>query len=173
MKDDCPLNEVVRCTIKYGEFKSHSGLDLPWICDLLLVQESFGHFINALKPQYPLAGIWTGGYLLALSQGKVGRFSRQPLKGTWTPEGKIMVRGDKVYGGLGGPYPRKVSLIDDVVTTGHSLIEARTALRSVGIEVGECLAVLDRRPDFSRAASVVRSLFLPEDFGLKGLTTIR
>lgn len=164
--------ETVRCALQFGEFKSHSGLSLYWMLDLLLVQGSFGHFIKALEPKYPLAGIVTGGYLLALAQGKVGRFSGQPHRGTWNPEGKIMVKGDKVYGGLGGSYPRLVSLVDDVVTTGRSLVEARRALRSVGIEVGECLTVMDRRPDYARTATSVRSLYLPGDFGLLPLTTI-
>ena len=174
MSDNWLMKETVRCAIRHEDFESHSGLSLRRHCDLLLVQESFGHFVKALDPQYPLAGIVTGGYLLALSQGKLSSrlFGSIPLHSRWTPRGKIMVKGSKVYNNDLGPYPRVVSLIDDVVTTGKSFEEASTALHALGIGVGERLVVMDRRSPAARADVQIRSLFLPGDFGLEGLTTI-
>lgn len=39
----------------------------------------------------------------------------------------------------------KVILVDDVATTGNSLVEARQALKDLGIEASEAIVIVDRR----------------------------
>ena len=137
--------------IRYGDFTLHSGERSTWICDLLLTQVHFRSLMVSLGPRYPTVGIELGGLLLAQAHG--GSFIRKD--GTYYPNGYFS--------------PKRVSLVDDVVTTERSMVEASLALDAVGIEVGEYLCVLDRRaPDRrpDRGIMEIRSLVTAEDLGL-------
>ncbi len=84
----------------------------------------------------------------------------------------IYVRKDRKDHGtmkqLEGDYNQgqRVLLIDDVATTGGSLIEAARILRSSGLEVAEALVVVDREEG---AREALRS----EGIELYSLTTLK
>ncbi|KPK97073.1 MAG: hypothetical protein AMJ95_10885, partial [Omnitrophica WOR_2 bacterium SM23_72] len=64
----------------------------------------------------------------------------------------------------------RVILVDDVATTGGSLIEAKKALEKEGIDVKTAIVVVDREEGASRnladAGLKLESLFTIKDFGL-------
>ena len=47
--------------------------------------------------------------------------------------------------GKGGPTPTKITVLEDVVTTGGSAIKAVNVLRDVGYEVNRVVAIVDRQ----------------------------
>lgn len=96
-----------------------------------------------LQPNYPTVGIELGGLLLTEAHG--GSFIRKD--GTHYSNGY---------------QPKKVSLVDDVVTTETSMTEAFLALDKLGIEVGEYLCILDRREPANRILAI-RSLVTTAD----------
>lgn len=72
------------------------------------------------------------------------------------PENKTYGKGGRIVGDL-KPGDRCV-LIDDVVTTGHSLYEAANLVKSLGCEVVKLVCVLNR------GNAKVESLYRLEDF---------
>jgi orotate phosphoribosyltransferase len=64
----------------------------------------------------------------------------------------------------------RVILVDDVATSGSSLIEAKLALEKEGIKVRYALAILDRqegaRANLKKAGLKLTSIFKPKDFGV-------
>jgi len=71
----------------------------------------------------------------------------------------------------GPPLPRglKVALVDDVITTGNSLVQARDALRrEAGAEVNDALVVVDReeggKEALAREGIALTPLFRKRDF---------
>jgi len=68
------------------------------------------------------------------------------------------------------PKGSKVILVDDVATTGSSLIEAKKALEKEGIDVKTAVVIVDREEGASRnladAGLKLESLFTIKDFGL-------
>ena len=155
------LIDIVRSCITVGPSTSHSGLELPWKCDLLQAIPDL-YFMAAklgiADGNVPVAGIELSGYIFALQSGDL-----------WT----ILVRKDgSVYCPRpcdleGHRYP--VTLVDDVVTTGASMRAAESALMAHGIEVGDHVCILDRRDEFPEQSDrylEVRSLFKSADLGV-------
>ena len=64
----------------------------------------------------------------------------------------------------------KVILVDDVATTGGSLVEAKQALEKEGIEVKSAIVIVDREEgaaeNLAQAGLKLESLFTVKDFGL-------
>jgi len=64
----------------------------------------------------------------------------------------------------------RVVLVDDVVTTGKALIEAKAALDGLGVEVVKALVIVDRlegaRENLAAAGIALESIFPIADFGL-------
>jgi hypothetical protein len=133
--------------IKHGKFILSSGGKTTWLCDLMEARQHFPWFMESLAPPLPLAGIMTGGAFLA--------YAHDPASGV------VKLKEGEVY--LPSEVDR-VSLVDDVTTTGNSFRKAEALLNERGVQVAQYLCVLDRRvvKDFP-----VRSLFLPEDLGLE------
>jgi len=73
-------------------------------------------------------------------------------------EGPELKKGDRVI------------LVDDVATTGKALIEAKTALDNLGIEVVRAMVIVDRcegaRENLSKVGLELDSIFTIKDFGL-------
>lgn len=72
-----------------------------------------------------------------------------------------------------GPALKKgerVVLVDDVATTGKALIEAKTALDEIGVEVVAAIVIVDRnegaQENLLKAGVVMDSIFTIKDFGL-------
>jgi len=64
----------------------------------------------------------------------------------------------------------KVILVDDVVTTGGALIEAKTALGKIGVCVNQAIVIVDRgegaKENLAKKGVRLESIFRIEDFGL-------
>ncbi len=73
-------------------------------------------------------------------------------------EGPELKKGDRVI------------LVDDVATTGKALIEAKTALDNLGIEVVRAIVIVDRcegaGENLRKAGLELNSIFTIKDFGL-------
>lgn len=139
-------DKVQQC-IKYGNFTLHSGQTSNWICDLLLARNKFNEMMYALWPQYPVIGIEFCGALLAFSWSRWAGFLRK--------DGELY---------LPSMHNSIISLVDDVVTTEQSFLEAENILNNRGVEVGERLAIFDRRQN---STLEIKTLFAAKDFGLE------
>jgi len=64
----------------------------------------------------------------------------------------------------------KVVLVDDVATTGQSLIEAKEALNKIGVKVETAIVIVDRgegaKENLAKKKLKLESIFKIEDFGL-------
>ena len=137
--------------IKFGNFKLSSGKDSAYYIDLRLVP-SFPHqFINMIKSVQNLisdtigldsfdyiASVPTSGLViasaLAMETVKPLIYIRQKPKDYGTGsliEGKI-------------PPGSRVVLVDDVGTTGHSLLNAIKALREAKVVVDSAFVIINR-----------------------------
>lgn len=72
-----------------------------------------------------------------------------------------------------GPEIRKgerVVLVDDVATTGKSLVEAKQALDTIGVKVCKAIVIVDRKEgaeeNLAKAGLILESIFAIEDLGL-------
>ncbi|MBM3246810.1 MAG: orotate phosphoribosyltransferase, partial [Candidatus Omnitrophica bacterium] len=88
----------------------------------------------------------------------------------------IVRKAAKVHGAqrqIEGPALKKgeeVVLVDDVATTGASLIEARDALDKIGVSAKTTIVIVDRlegaKENLARAGLTLESIFTIKDFGL-------
>lgn len=73
-------------------------------------------------------------------------------------EGPVLKKGDKVI------------LVDDVATTGKSLVEAKYALDAIGVKIKKAIVIVDRlegaKENLSAAGLKLESIFKIKDFGL-------
>lgn len=64
----------------------------------------------------------------------------------------------------------RVVIVDDVATTGKALIEAKTALDKIGVEIDSAIVIVDRnegaQENLRQAGIKLESIFRIEDFGL-------
>jgi orotate phosphoribosyltransferase len=64
----------------------------------------------------------------------------------------------------------RVILVDDVATTGNSLVEAKEALDKIGVKADTAIVIVDRREgateNLAKAGLKLESIFSIEDFGL-------
>ncbi len=140
---------TLRQAIIPGEFVSHSGLRLPWKFDIDLLAdeqvrqlcESFGFGDGAV------CGIETGG-------GRMARImSDTPI--LYNPRTKSL--------SIPLHWSDEVWLVDDVVTTGTSLVQAERALSRAGIKVSRKLCLLDRTSESGAVIAGIESLAKSED----------
>ena len=130
--------------IKHGDFLLHSGQRSNVLYDvneLLTDAPSRNYILDKIPESGHYVGIATGGAILAgiISSKREARFSMVKdgkLKGE-VPEGEWL-------------------LIDDVVTTGKSLLEA---ISLVGSNPKQIVAAIDRRPE--NKSPQVDSIFNP------------
>ncbi len=138
-------------SLKFGTFKLTSGLLSPYYVDLRLIPsypEAFQQTINMyrsviepdlVKRVQRLAGVPTAGIayaaVIALNLTKPLLYVRREQK----EHGR-----EKRIEGLLQPGD-KVLILDDVATTGKSLLEAAEAIRAEGGIVDDAVVLLDRQ----------------------------
>jgi len=138
-------------SLKFGTFKLASGLLSPYYVDLRLIpsypeafQQTIDMYRSVLEPDLVkraqrFAGVPTAGIayaaVLALNLSKPLLYVRK--------EQKEHGREKKVEGLL--QPGDKVLILDDVVTTGKSLLEAAEAIRGEGGIVDDAVVLLDRQ----------------------------
>ena len=138
-------------SLKFGTFKLTSGLLSPYYVDLRLIpsypeafQQTVSMYRSVLEPDLVkrfqrLAGVPTAGIayaaVIALNLTKPLLYVRK--------EQKEHGRERRVEGML--QPGDKVLILDDVVTTGKSLLEAAEAIRAEGGIVDDAVVLLDRQ----------------------------
>ena len=138
-------------SLKFGTFKLASGILSPYYVDLRLIPsnpEAFQRTVamyrsvlepNLIKRTQRLAGVPTAGIayaaVVALSLSKPFLYVRKEPKGHG---------GGRRIEGLLQPGERVV-ILDDVATTGKSLLEAAEAIRAEGGIVDDAVVLLDRQ----------------------------
>jgi orotate phosphoribosyltransferase len=141
-------DELYECgAIKFGEFMLHSGKKSPVYLDMRVVPSWPDIFrrlamlctemANVIGPDI-VAGVATGGVPWATI---VAYESRLPL--VYVREAKKGHATRKLVEGFLREGSR-ILLVDDVATTGTSLLEAAKGLREVGGIVSKSLVVVDR-----------------------------
>jgi orotate phosphoribosyltransferase len=138
-------------SLKFGTFKLASGLLSPYYVDLRLIpsnpeafQRTVAMYRSVLEPEVikraqRLAGVPTAGIayaaVVALNLSRPFLYVRS--------EQKEHGRGRRIEGLL-QPGDRVV-VLDDVVTTGKSILEAADAIRAEGGIVDDAVVLLDRQ----------------------------
>ena len=138
-------------SLKFGTFKLTSGLLSPYYVDLRLIpsypeafQQTVNMYRSVLEPDLVkrfqrLAGVPTAGIayaaVIALNLTKPLLYVRKEQKehGRERRVEGILQPGDKVM------------ILDDVVTTGKSLLEAAEAIRAEGGVAEDVVVLLDRQ----------------------------
>jgi orotate phosphoribosyltransferase len=138
-------------SLKFGTFKLASGILSPYYVDLRLIpsnpeafQRTVAMYRSVLEPDLikrtqRLAGVPTAGIayaaVVALTLSKPFLYVRKEEKG----HGR-----ERRIEGLLQPGDRVV-VLDDVVTTGKSVLEAADAIRAEGGIVDDAVVLLDRQ----------------------------
>ena len=124
------FDKAVRESFVLGEFTLSSGITTNYYFDFLKMKDFAPQIYRMMKPQYIPVGILTGGGLISETSGKWG--------------GLVDVK-------RGIFYPPKndnsleVTLIDDVYTTGSSLLMAERIINNAGYQVKERKVLLWRQ----------------------------
>jgi len=138
-------------SLKFGTFKLASGILSPYYVDLRLIpsnpeafQRTVAMYVSVLEPNLikraqRLAGVPTAGIayaaVVALNLAKPLLYVRKEPK----EHGR-----ERRIEGLLQPGDR-VMVLDDVVTTGKSVLEAAEAIRAEGGVVDDAVVLLDRQ----------------------------
>jgi len=164
---------LVERSIRYGEFTLASGGKSRYYCDTKLTVLTprgaalIGEALAALLRPYQVeaaGGLAMGAAYLATAVAIASERDGEPIYGfTVRPERKDHGRGQKIDeawhpdGKLLRPG-RRVAVLDDVVTTASSTLQALDAVLETGADVRVAAAVLDRR---AGGAEAIRARGVP------------
>ena len=131
--------------IKFGKFRLSSGMESPYYIDLRrlysfpdLAFRVIGELIDIIDVGYDaVVGVATAGIPLAAYIA----FTRKIPMGYVRIERKCHGLESKIEGVVEG---RKVLVVDDVATTGMSLLSSAKSLKSMGADVVAAAAIVDR-----------------------------
>jgi orotate phosphoribosyltransferase len=185
MYDRQALEQLIRDqALQFGQFTLASGKEASFYLDcrkvtldscgasliaegmLALLGEDLPHLVGGMVIG---ADPITGAILALAGQRQLHGRDGRPLRG-------IMVRKEAKGHGTGkfveGPYAEgeEVVIVEDVVTTGGSSLQAIERCRSVGLKVGRVLAIVDRleggREAFHAQGVELATLFSIRDLGI-------
>jgi len=146
------IKSLVQKTIKYGTFTLHSRQSSSWICDLTLIQDSFFNILKMMPIKGIAVGLEFNGAILS-SQYEDGHHG-------------ILRKDSNLYVDIYAQrYIKDVTIIDDVVTTESSLINATRICEGQGLNVVGYSVVLDRRSEENKTL-LIASLVTCHDLGL-------
>jgi orotate phosphoribosyltransferase len=177
------LIDIIReHALRFGDFTLASGKKASYYLDCRQVtlhpeglQQIAAGLLEAMSSRYGQAVECVGGMAIGadpISAGVVMLAGQQglPIRG-------FMVRKEAKQHGMGrlveGPVTpgMKCIVVEDVVTSGGSAIQAVEAVRAFGLEVLGVMAVVDRleggRAAFEAAGLELTTLLTIEDFGVK------
>jgi orotate phosphoribosyltransferase len=131
--------------VRFGEFElSHGGTSEYYVDKYLfetdpaclsLIAEAFA---ERLDPGTKLGGVALGGVPLAAATSVTGDFPYVIAR----KQAKEYGTGNRIEGRL--EEGEEVVVLEDIVTTGQSAVDAVGALRDAGAEVNRALVVVDR-----------------------------
>jgi orotate phosphoribosyltransferase len=169
------LREIlIERSVRYGDFTLASGAKSRYYCDTKLTVLTprgaalIGEALAAVLRPYEVeaaGGLAMGAAYLATAVAIASeRDGGRPIYGyTVRPERKDHGRGQRIDeawhpdGKLLAPG-RRVAVLDDVVTTAGSTLQALDAVRETGSDVRVAVAVLDRR---AGGAEAIRARGIP------------
>lgn len=129
--------------IKNGHFTLKSGIETTLYCDFkggiqypLLMADLSAALAKILRPHFAVSGVPMGGQIYATT---VSQLTKRPL---------MLIRDQqKTYGTkqqIEG-YQHQVILIEDVITSGYSVLQTIELLKNLNIKVVQIVALLDRQ----------------------------
>ena len=180
MYDRSALIELIRAkSLKFGDFTLASGKKATYYLDCRQITldsisaKLIGEGILELLQQNPLpqavGGMSIGADPITAAVITVAAYQNIPLKG-------FMVRKQSKGHGTNqfveGPIVAgdRVVIVEDVVTTGGSSLDAIEKVEALGVTVNGVIAIIDRleggKEMFESKGYVLRSLFTVKDFGI-------
>ncbi|MGH9360373.1 MAG: orotate phosphoribosyltransferase [Thermoanaerobaculia bacterium] len=172
------LEEKLRRCIQFGRIRLSSGKETDFYFDgrlvsldpegSVLIAELMLDEIGKSERVDAVGGLTSGADPLTSSIGVLAHQRGIPLKLFYVrKEAKTHGMGKQIEG---PPLPRgaRALVVDDVITTGKSILLARDALREAGAEPVGALAIVDReeggRQTLEREGLRVAALFRKSDF---------
>ena len=180
MYDQSALHELIRSSaLKFGEFTLASGKKASYYLDCRQVTlDSAGAHQIAEGMLEKLAGHLpdlVGGMAIGADPITGAIITLAGARGT--PLRGVMVRKEPKGHGTGkfveGPYREgeQLVIVEDVVTTGGSSLQAIERCEAVGLKVERVLAIVDRleggREAFESRGYRLDTLFTVKDFGIE------
>lgn len=176
------LRQLIReksLMISSGEpFRLASGKTSPYLIDLKLtcfdpegLSLIAGLLFAACDRQIVthVGGMETGGIPLAAAVCQHSFYQGAPLPGFFVRKQAKDRGANKRIEGILTPGAR-VALVEDVTTTGGSILQAVEVVRAAGCEVAQLITVVDRLEgagaNLAAAGIELTALFTREDFGL-------
>lgn len=129
--------------IKFGHFTLTSGKESDYYVDMKEVMtdpadlRKFSEYIGSLVKSEAVAGVELGAVPLIVAVSMVKSVPYIIVRKERSHGTKSLLIG-KIRNGM------HIDLIEDVVTTGNSVLKAVTLLRENGVVVDRCICVVDR-----------------------------
>ena len=127
------FDKGVRDSFELGNFTLSSGIATNYFFDFLKMRQFSLHIFRMLSPKYIPVGILTGGGLITESAGVNSN------------SGLVDVKKGIFYPPQNKNNSKEITLIDDVYTTGVSLLKAERLINDAGYNVVERKVLLWRQ----------------------------
>ena len=165
------INAIKRDAIQYGDFKLASGKSSKYYIDarkVTLSSDAAPVIGRTILGKIPSNVVAVGGPTLGATLAVAGQNHVELYGFLVRPKPKDHGTQNLIDGTL--PKGSSVVLVDDVVTTGQSIIEAANVVRAAGCTVAMAIVVVDRMQGAWTALSKVgiqfESLVTVKDLGI-------